>query len=159
MNGPTRDTCCPHSRRETRVERGERSRAPGGLPLHEFETLVRNEWRGLLGPGAYDRAHDVRLLRTLTRIVMGGPAPGLDRELQDEIDGLVADIAATGRGRDAVRAEIATLLQAVHLVLRRANAEREGIQRFVTAARRTLLRELGYPSDAESDRGSDTFAA
>lgn len=155
MNGSSRSACCPHSRRETRVERDEGPPTPGGLPLHEFEVLVRNEWRGLLGPGAYDRAHDVRLVRTLTRIVLGGSAPGLDRELQDEIDGVVADIAATGRGRDAVRAEIATLLQAVQLVLRREGEEPAGIQRFVTAARGKLLRELGYPSGADSD----TFVA
>lgn len=145
MIAPVRERRCPHCGTETDIERsGERS-LPGGLRRHEFEILVRNEWRRRLGAEAYGRAHELRMIRTLTDIAMTGMGVGEVRELADEIDQLVADLAAAGKGRGAVRREVGKLVNAMRHVLNTADADSGFTERFTASAWAALVRALDYP--------------
>ena len=141
------DTQCPHCGTPTAIARGEAPTLPGRLHLHEFEILVRSEWRRRLGREAYDRAHEVRLVRTLAGVAHAEADTDLDGELQDELDQVVADIAAVGRGRAAVRREVDELLQAMETVFTNAGADPEATGPTIRSARRVLEVALGYSLD------------
>jgi len=136
-------TLCPHCGTATAVSRGGGPILPGGLYLHEFEILVRNEWRRRLGPEAYDRAHEARIVRTLAGLVAARDS-GHDAELRDEVDQMVADIAAVGRGRGGVRREAGELLRAMESVFTKVDAHTAATKPIIASARRAIESALGY---------------
>lgn len=146
MRTDTAGTHCPHCGTQTDISRGDAPILPGGLHLHEFEILVRNEWRRRLGPEAYDRAHEARLVRTLANVVAARDSDGA-AELRDELDQVVADIAAVGRGRAAVRQEVNELLQAMESVFTNAGADPAATTPTLRSARRVLEGAMGYSLD------------
>lgn len=135
---------CPHCGTQTTIPRGDASTLPGGLHLHEFEILVRNEWRRRLGPEAYDRTHEARIVRTLANVATAADGER-EAEIRDEVDQMVADIAAVGRGRAAVRREVGELLRAMDRVFTNANAHTTATKPLIASARRVLEGALGYP--------------
>jgi len=145
MSNASPETRCPHCGTDTGIERGGDPRLPGKLHAHEFEILVRNEWRRTLGHEAYDRVHEARIVRTLTSIFLEGRRSNVARELADELNQVVADISACGRGRAAVRHELALLLRSLRHVLDRSGATEESATTFVATAQVALEEALGYP--------------
>lgn len=146
MTHPATENRCPHCGSETDIVREGGSTLPGGLHPHEFEILVRNEWRRKIGPDGYDRWHGVRLVRILARIASESPSSSLGIDLERELHQLVADLAARGEGRLAVRREVRRLVHAMRRVLLDAGADGAAVESFVASAHRALQRTLGYPN-------------
>jgi len=148
MTTVERDTRCPHCGTETGIERAGAMALPGGLYLEEFEILVRNEWRRRLGPDSYVRAHETRLIRALAAVAMApGPVDGTEL-LMRELEPVLSDLAAAGRGRRAVRKELRHLFKAVRAVLIHAGGAPVQVEAFTATTRRALDIALGYPTPA-----------
>lgn len=148
------DRTCPHCGEETQIFRSTGPLLAGGLRLDEFQVLVRNEWRRRLGPGAYGRAHSDEIVRVLVLLASAPESVTLRAQLEDEVWSAVADILATGGGRQAVRHEMAGLLHAIRSVLRDAGvAAREVHETYLDPGRRALAEVLDYPVDTLPQQG------
>lgn len=134
MNKASLDTLCPHCGIETGIEREGHAVLPGDLRPHEFEVLVRNEWRRRLGREAYGRTHGCGLVATLTKFATHAANRVVAFELDDEVNRLIADVAAAGKGRTGVMHEVADLLKAIRSVLLTAGVDPSAASRFVSRA-------------------------
>lgn len=114
--------------------------------MHEFEVLVRNEWRRRLGPKAYRRAHPRGIVRALASIAEDSAAAKHRTRLEQEIVEVISDLRAEGAGRSEVRRELAKLVQGMRAVLRRADVDSEVAESFVAPARDAVEETLAYPS-------------
>lgn len=128
------ETRCPRCGTETGIRREGQPVLPGGLRLHEFEVLVRNEWRRRLGPEAYGRTHARQLVARLTRSAAQGPDCEDTLELDDEVMRLIAEIRAAGKGRAAIQREVVDLLWAIRSVLLGSGVEPSTASSFVSRA-------------------------
>lgn len=157
---PRIDTTCPRCHHETQVFRSTGPLVEGGLRLDEFQVLVRNEWRRRLGPDAYGRAHSDQIARLLVLLASNPDSAALRERLKDQVWLAVADIHATGGGRQEVRREMAKLLQAIRAVLKEAGVDVEKACRtYLEPGRRAIEGVLDYPAltlhrtPAEDDDG------
>lgn len=144
-NSPAADTRCPRCGGTTRIHRRGGPPSLGSLQPHEFEILVRNEWRRRLGTTAYGRAHDVRIVRVLVQIAETNGSGHESSRLADEVDLVAADLIAEGNERDAVRREVHQLLRACRIVLERAGADKASVATFMARALRAIRYVLTDP--------------
>ena len=115
----TATTVCLACGSRTTVEREFPEPELGGASADEIETLVRNEWRGALGPPAYQRRHEGRMVRALVAYALDPESPVRDLIAERRIHLEVLMLGAHGLGHDEVRAEFAALSGAARQVLAR----------------------------------------
>lgn len=144
---PRIDTTCPLCHHETDIFRSTGPLVEGGLRLDEFQVLVRNEWRRRLGSDAYGRAHSDEIVRLLVLLSSNPDSAVLRERLKDQVWLAVADIHATGGGRQEVRREMAKLLHAIRAVLKEAGVDvKTACRAYLEPGRRAIEAVLPYPA-------------
>lgn len=155
MTTPPPETRCPYCGSETTMARTLDPLLGGHLSLEEFEVLVRGEWRRVLGRAAYDRVHEARLARSLVALAAEPDSEAAHASLRAGLDQVVADLASTGAGRDAVRGEIHALFLAMYNVLTRAGASTERSAALRVASERAVEMALGYSMELPMGRDAE----
>ncbi len=87
--------------------------------------LVRSEWRGRLGPAAYDEAHSGSLIRALGVIALAPDSPVRSAVVERLLWREHYRWGAAGVTRRRIRAELGELCGAVDRVLARTTLDRE----------------------------------
>lgn len=151
--GSRAGTTCPFCGTETGLER-DVGRALGSLPLTELETLVRNEWRGRLGPDAYPRPHRTVLVRVLIAYALNPRQPDLEAGVDDALWQEVALLESWGLNRDRMWEELVRLSQAMWDVLCRTGLEFDRTRSLMELMDRKIHETLGWP---ERDRPPEDF--
>ncbi|MFQ5538461.1 MAG: hypothetical protein ACE5GJ_13540 [Gemmatimonadota bacterium] len=144
---------CPYCDEITTVPRLGAHDLPGGLSHHEFETLVRAEWRRRLGPESYGRLHPSRLIGLLAdrmpQRAGDGSAPGRtdsNDDLVSELEFVIADLRREGLGRRDIQRELTELGRAMRAVLRRQGVRKRTAAEFTAPLITELDRLLGWPT-------------
>lgn len=135
---------CPYCGSSTPIPRAPDPRLGDYLSIEEFELLVRGDWRRILGRDAYDRAHEARIVGTFVALVAVPDADAAQADLRAEVDQLIADLASTGAGREAVRTEVQALFHAMDNVLSRVGAPPRLSAGLRTSATQAIEEALGY---------------
>ena len=108
----TATTVCLACGSRTTVEREFPEPELGGASADEIETQVRNEWRGALGPAAYERQHEASLVRALIAYALHPESPVRDLIAERRIQLEIALLGAHGLRHQAVREAFAALSNA-----------------------------------------------
>ena len=115
----TETTVCLACGSSTTVEREFPEPELGGVSPDEIETLVRNEWRGALGPAAYERQHEGRLVRALVAYALDPASPVRDLIAERRIQMEVLMLRTHGLRHEDIRDAFTALLAAARGVLER----------------------------------------
>lgn len=143
-DGSSTGTTCPFCETETGIARDPEGRL-GRLSPTELETLVRNEWRRRLGPGAYRRGHPGALVRALAAHALAPADADLDEAVDDALWREVAMLESWGLGRRAMWRELLSLSQALWDVLCRTDLEFERSRTLMERMDRKIHDTLGWP--------------
>jgi len=138
-------TACPFCGTETSVERVGTAEL-GSLSIEELETMVRNEWRRVLGKETYRRPHPRSLVRALIQHARAPDNSDRRRMAEDELWAEIATLETWGLSRQFMRSELLALTQATLNVLEETAISFEGAQSILAWIETFVDETLGWPA-------------
>jgi YHS domain-containing protein len=138
-------TTCPFCGTETSVARVGTAEL-GSLSIEELETMVRNEWRRVLGKETYGRSHPRSLVRSLIQYARAPENSDRRRMAEDELWAEIAALEAWGLNRQSMRFELLALTQATLDILEETAISFEGAQSILGRIETFVDETLGWPA-------------
>jgi len=138
-------TACPFCGAETSVERVGTAEL-GLLSMEELETMVRNEWRRVLGKETYRRPHPRSLVRSLIQHARAPDDSDRRKMAEEELWAEIATLETWGLSRQSMRSELLALTQATLNVLEETAVSFEGTQSILAWIETFVDDTLGWPA-------------